>query len=304
MNRIALRKPNRSSSAKREKIIAVVVFLAPVLLGLLVFQWLPLGVALKNSFLRFSPLNPSAAKFVGFDNYISLLSNERFLKSVVNTLVYIFGKLIIQIPLGLLLAILLDKKLPGTKLVRGAVFAALVSSEAVMALLWNILYTPDVGLINSMLAAIGLPRQPFLISTSQALPSLLALVVWKDIGFTMLILLAGLQTIPESFYEAAEIDGASAWDKLRHITLPLLKRMLLLATFMATIAGSRVFGPIILMTDGGPQDATVNTVFYMYEQAFRYQRMGDASATAIYLILLLIVISLVQSKVLKSEHEY
>lgn len=304
MNNIGLRKFNGSRSFKTDKFLTVVLFLGPVLVGLFVFQWLPLGVAIKNSFLQFSPLNPDAARVVWLDNYLSLLSNERFQRAAINTLIYIFGKLAIQIPLGLLLAMLLDKALPGTTLIRGAVFAALVSSEAVMALLWNILYTPDVGLINSLLAAIGLPKQPFLISTSQAMPALLVMIVWKDIGFTMLILLSGLQTIPREFYDAAAIDGAGSWAKLRHITIPLLKRMLLLAIFMATIAGSRVFTPIILMTDGGPQDATINSVFYMYEQAFRYQRMGEASTTAVYLILFLILISLVEGWVFKTEHEY
>jgi ABC-type sugar transport system permease subunit len=180
----------------------------------------------------------------------------------------------------------------------------MVASESVMALMWNILYTPDNGLFNTLLAAVGLPRQPFLISTTQALPAILAKAIWKDIGFTMLILLAGLQSIPEDFYDAADIDGASAWAKLRHITIPLMRRMILLASFMATIAGSRLFTPIILMTDGGPSDATVNTVFYMYEQAFRFQRMGEASATAVYLIIALVVISLLQSRALRTTHEY
>lgn len=287
-----------------DKLLTLVLFLGPVLIGLFIFQWLPLGVAVKNSFLQFSPLNPNAVRFVGFDNFLSLLRNERFQRAAINTLIYIFGKLAIQIPLGLLLALLLNKGLPGTRLVRGAVFAALVSSEAVMALLWNILYAPDVGLLNSLLAAVGLPKQPFLISSSQAMPALLALIVWKDIGFTMLLLLSGLQTIPDEYYDAASIDGAGSWAKLRHITIPLLKRMLLLAVFMATIAGSRVFAPIILMTEGGPQDATTNSVFFMYEQAFRYQRMGDASATAVYLILFLILISLVEGRIFKTEHEY
>jgi multiple sugar transport system permease protein len=113
-----------------------------------------------------------------------------------------------------------------------------------------------------------------------------------------------LQTIPPEFSDAAAIDGASALQRLWYITLPLLKRMLLLATFMATIAGSRIFIPIALMTDGGPQDATVNAVYYMYEQAFKFQRMGPASATAILVILLLVAITLAQTRLLRTSHEY
>jgi len=281
-----------------------VLFLLPTFVGLLIFHWWPLVVALQNSTLRFSPLNPNAAVFVGMDNYVGLFSNERFVRAAVNTLIYIGGKLILQIPLGLALAMLLNRSLPGTRIVRGGVFAALVASEAVVALIWNILYTPDNGLFNVLLSQVGIPSQPFLTSIVQALPAILVMVVWKDIGFTTLILLAGLQTIPHEYQEAAAIDGAGPWRRLIHITLPLLKRMLLLATFMATISGSRIFIPIALMTDGGPQDATVNAVYYMYEQAFKFQRMGEASATAVLIILLLIAITLVQARLLRTDHEY
>ena len=292
-------------SRPRTDVLAVVaLFLLPTFVGLAIFHWLPLGAAVKNSMLKFSPLNPDAATFVGLDNYVGLFGNERFGHASINTLLYIGGKLILQIPLGLALAMLLNRSLPGTKIVRGGVFAALVASEAVVALIWNILYTPDNGLFNVLLGQVGIPSQPFLTSIVQALPAILVMVVWKDIGFTTLILLAGLQTIPQDYHEAAAIDGAGPWSRLIHITLPLLKRMLLLATFMATIAGSRIFIPIALMTDGGPQDATVNAVYYMYEQAFKFQRMGEASATAVLIILLLIAITLVQARLLRTGHEY
>jgi ABC-type sugar transport system permease subunit len=299
-----LRRPRTGSRPRFDVLGVALLFLLPTFVGLLIFHWWPLVVAIQNSALRFSPLNPTAAVFVGLDNYIGLFSNERFVRATVNTLVYIFGKLILQIPLGLGLALLLNRSLPGTKIVRGGVFAALVASEAIVALIWNILYTPDSGLFNVFLAQVGIPSQPFLTSAMQALPSVLVMIVWKDIGFTTLILLAGLQTIPHDFLQAAEIDGAGPWARLWHITLPLLKRMLLLATFMATIAGSRIFIPIALMTDGGPEDATVNAVYFMYEQAFKFQRMGEASATAMLVILLLVAITLVQARILRTDHEY
>jgi ABC-type sugar transport system permease subunit len=301
----AMLPPTRGWPRPRTDVLAVAaLFLLPTFAGLAIFHWLPLGVAVKNSMLRFSPLNPDAATFVGLDNYVNLFGNERFVHASINTLLYIGGKLILQIPLGLALAMLLNRSLPGTRIVRGGVFAALVASEAVVALIWNILYTPDNGLFNVLLSQVGIPSQPFLTSIVQALPAILVMVVWKDIGFTTLILLAGLQTIPHEYQEAAAIDGAGPWRRLIHITLPLLKRMLLLATFMATISGSRIFIPIALMTDGGPQDATVNAVYYMYEQAFKFQRMGEASATAVLIILLLIAITLVQARLLRTDHEY
>jgi ABC-type sugar transport system permease subunit len=297
--------PRRATFRIRPELVTVVALcLAPTFAGLALFHWLPLGVAVRNSLLRFSPLNPDAAVWVGLDNYVGLFGSQRFLQAMVNTLLYIAGKLIIQIPLGLFLALLLNRALPGTRLVRGAVFAALVASEAVIALIWNIMFAPDNGLINVLIGQVGIPPQPFLTSQIQALPTILAMVMWKDLGFTVLILLAGLQTIPQEFHDAAAIDGAGSWTRVRYITIPLLRRMLLLATFMATIGGSRIFIPIALMTQGGPQDSTVNAIYYMYEQAFQFQRMGDASATAVLVIVLLIIVTLVQARLLRTEHEY
>jgi ABC-type sugar transport system permease subunit len=265
-----------STAACSSSVNVVALCLLPIFAGLALFHWLPLAVAVRNSLLRFSPLNPDAAVWVGLDNYLGLAVNERFLRAMANTLLYIGGKLVIQIPPGLLLALLLNRALPGTRLARGAVFAALVASEAVIALIWNIMFAPDNGLVNALIGQVGIPSQPFLTSEIQALPTILAMVVWKDLGFTVLILLAGLQTIPQEYHDAAAIDGAGAWTQLRHITIPLLRRMLLLATFMATIAGCRIFIPIALMTQGGPQNATVNAIYYMYEQAFQFNRMRDA----------------------------
>lgn len=282
----------------------VCLFVVPMLVGLAIFHWAPLVVAVKNSTLQFSPLNPDASTFVGLDNYANLFASDRFLRALGNTILYIGGKLALQIPLGLGLALLLNRHLAGRTIVRGAVFAALVSSDAVITLVWNILYTPDNGLFNSLISAVGIPTQPFLTSTTQALPSILVIVVWKDLGFTMLILLAGLQSIPKEYQEAASIDGAGPLRRLIHITLPMLKRMLLLATFMATIDGYRIITPVILTTQGGPENASTNLAYYMFEQAFSYQRMGEASATAMIIIIMLSATSLVQMRALRTDYEH
>jgi ABC-type sugar transport system permease subunit len=297
--------PARPRTRQLELGLTIALFLLPLFAGLLVFHWIPLAVAARNSVVRFSPLNPDAAVYVGLGNYLTLLGNPRFQRAALNTLLYIGGKLVVQIPLGLALALLINQLGWGARITRGAVFSALIASEAIATLVWNILYMPDAnGLINVLIGVVGVPTQPFLTSNVQAMPAILAMVVWKDVGFTMLLLLAGLQTIPQEFHEAAQIDGAGPGERLRYITLPLLRRMVLLATFMATIAGCRIFTPILLMTEGGPDDSTVNLVYYMYEQAFRYQRMGEASATAILVILLLVLITLVQGRLLRTQHEY
>ncbi len=290
-------------SLKRRANVAMVaaLFLAPTFVGLALFQWYPLGVAVRNSFTNLGLLNPDGATNVGIDNYNSLLHDSRFMHALVNTFIYTGGKLVIQIPLALFLAILLNRGIKGTAIVRGAVFAALVASETVIALIWNILYNPSSGIFNVLLHQFGIPAQPFLTSTSQALPAILAMVIWKDIGFTMLILLAGLQAIPDEYYEAAAIDGAGAWAQFWHITVPQLRRILLLVLFMATLAGFRIFTPILLMTQGGPQNASLNVIYFMYEQAFKYLKLGAASAAAVMMILILAIVTLIEGRILRTE---
>ena len=166
------------------------------------------------------------------------------------------------------------------------------------------MYHPDNGILNSILQAFGIAKQSFLVSESQALFSILVMGIWQDVGFSMLLILGGLQNIPDVYYEAASIDGASFVDKFRYITLPLLRRTLLLAIVVATIFSFRVFTPIYVMTKGGPSNATLLSVYYIYQQGFQYMSMGYASSLAVVLILLLIVITLIQSRILRTEFEY
>jgi ABC-type sugar transport system permease subunit len=181
------------------------------------------------------------------------------------------------------------------------VFAALVASETVVALIWNMLYDPGSGIFNVLLRQIGIPSQPFLTSTTQALPSILAMVVWKDVGFTMLLLLAGLQAIPDEYYDAAAIDGAGPWAQFWYITIPQLRRILLLALFMATLAAFRIFTPVMLMTQGGPEYASTNVIYFMYEQAFKYLNLGAASAAAVMMIGILALVTLFEGRILRTE---
>lgn len=284
--------------------LSVIGFLLPTLIGLLVFQYIPLVVAVRNSFFRLSLLNPNAAVYIGFSNYINIIDDTVFWKSITNTLLYAGGKILIQIPLALFLAIILNRQIKGMAIVRSALFAPLVTSGAVVAVIWNLMYHPDNGILNALLLAFGLAKQPFLVSTDQALISILIMGIWQDVGFSMLLILAGLQNIPEVYYEAASIDGAGFVDNFRYITIPLLRRTLLFTIVVATIFSFRVFTPIYVMTRGGPSDATLLSVYYIFKQGFQLMNMGYASAMAVMLILLLIAITFIQSRVLRTEFEY
>ncbi len=283
---------------------ALAAFLLPLLAGMVLFQALPLAIAVYNSTLSINIANPDAAKPVGLRNYADLLHNARFFHALGNSLLYMLGKLAAQLPLGLALALLANQAIRGRSILRLALFAPLVASEVVVAMLWNVIYFPDSGLLNAVLSRLGLPTQGFITSASQALPSILSVVVWQDVGFTVLIFLAGLQGIPEELYEAAHLDGVNTWQKLWFLTLPLLRRSIMLAAFMATLGGFRIFTPIYVMTQGGPQESTTSAIYYIYEQAFKFLNMGPASAMAVIFIMLLALVTLVESRLLRTEVQY
>lgn len=266
----------------------------PAVLGLALFQFLPLIVAGLNSFHAFNPFTKRAAGWVGFANFAAVLKDQHFQSAMLITLIYILLSLAVIIPLSLGLALLLDRRLPGTTLVRAAILGALAASESVSALIWNQLYLPDSGLFSAIFSALGIPPQPFLSSQWQAIPSIVAISAWKDMGLPMLIFLGGLQAIPPHLYEAAAIDGAPAWAVFRRITLPMLGPSLILATFMVTVGAARLFTPILLLTEGGPAGATTNLSYYSYVENFLYSSPGLASASVVFMLLVMVVISLLQ----------
>ncbi len=279
-------------------------FLAPAMVCLAIFQFLPVLTAVRNSFFNINMLAPDRASFAGLGNFTTMLSDGEFARSLQNTLAYTVAKLAIQIPLSLGLALLVDRGLRGTRLVRSAIFAPTVTAVAIAAVIWNLMLQPDQGLINSALRTIGLPGQPFLTSATQSLPSLVAMGIWQETGLTTIIFLSGLQGIPRELQDAARIDGASSWQGLRFVTIPLLARTVLFAVILTTVLAFKVFAEIQIMTQGGPQDSTLMAVYYLYREAFIFLRLGYASALAIAVMAILAVIAALQARVLRARFEY
>jgi ABC-type sugar transport system permease subunit len=273
----------------------------PAVLGLALFQFWPLVTAVLNSFESFNPFDQSVTGWVGWDNYASILNDPAFRLALLNTFIYIALTLLLTIPLALALAVLLDRRLPGTTWTRNAIIGALAASEAVTSLIWNQMYEPSTGLFNAILAALHLAPQPFLTGGDQALISIVVMSVWKDVGLPMLIFLAGLQAIPPELYEAAALDGAMPRHHFRYITLPHLRPSIVVALFMVTITATRVFTPILIMTNGGPQGGTTNLAFYAYTQGFQFQSPGPASAAVVCMLAVLAVVTLGQSLMLRGS---
>jgi ABC-type sugar transport system permease subunit len=273
----------------------------PAAAGLGIFWIWPLIVAIINSFRSFNPFTHRANGWAGFANYQGIFADPDFQSAFWVSLIYMVLMIVIIIPMAMGLALLLDKRMPGTVLARAAILAALASSEAVAALMWNQLYQPSSGLFDAIFRALGLPTQPFLTNGNFAIVSIVIMTAWKDVGLPMLIFLGGLQAIPPHLFEAASIDGANRWNTFWRITLPLMRPSLLLSLFMTTIAAARLFTPIQLLTSGGPNGQTSNLAYFSYAQAFLFNSPGQAAASVVVMLLMLAVITIIQGVSLRGK---
>ena len=243
-------------------------------------------------------------RFIGLGNYRRLATDPAFWKVMGNTVQYLVLGVAVSLALAFLVAYHLDRVRVGHALLRALYFVPHITTAVAMAWVWRWFYQPvPVGVFNGLLVALGFPQQPFLRSTEQALYAVLAPAVWAGLGFQVVIFLAGLRAIPREYYEAAEIDGAGAWDTLRRITLPLLRPTLVFLVVVSSIAFLRIFDYVYNMTggQGGPLDATKPLVLKIYETAFAHFEMGYAAAQTVVLFAILLVVSLVQHRLLQSR---
>ncbi|HZG87454.1 sugar ABC transporter permease [Paenibacillus sp.] len=268
-----------------------VVLLLPNVLGFLAFTLIPVFASFVLSFTSWDMLTP--VRWVGLQNYIDLWKDETFVKVFWNTIYFAGVSVPLGIALSLLLAVALDR-IEFKKFYRAAYFLPVVSSMVAIAVVWQFIYNPEYGLLNYILSWFGIRGPNWLTSTVWAMPAVIITSVWKNLGFNMLIFLAGLQGISDDYYEAASLDGARWHQKFFHITIPLLAPTTFFVTVMSFIASFQVFDTIFLMTQGGPARSTSVIVHYLYEHGFKYFNMGYASAMAYVLFFLMFVITVVQ----------
>ena len=269
---------------------------APYTVFLLAFAAYPIVFALVLVFLRWDLV--TAPSFAGFDNIRLLVNDGRFWRAVGNTFVFLSIHVPLQIVTALGLALALNRKLAGRGFWRAAFFLPVVISGAVVAILWSNLYATDVGLINKLLVRIGLAPVSWLTDPNTAMPAIAVMVTWKNVGFYVIIYLAGLQYIPRSCQEAIDIEGASAWQRFRYLTLPSLLPQTILVVTLSTINGFQLFIEPYVMTGGGPLRRTYSVVLYLYTNAFAYQKMGYAATIGVALALIIGAVVLVQRRVI------
>jgi multiple sugar transport system permease protein len=271
------------------------LFLAPGLILFSVFTVFALIYAFYLTFHEWNILQP-AKPFVGLQNYRDMLHDQQFKQSVINTAYFTGGSIPLTMAIGLGVALLLNQPLRMRGLLRTMYFLPVVTPFVVSAILWKWLYNGDYGLFNFYLLKLHLIHQPllWLASKNLAMPSVILMAIWGGVGFSMVVYLAGLQSIPEELYEAAKIDGANAFSRLRYITIPMLAPTSLFLLVIGIIGSFQIFTQIFVMTGGGPVGRTTTVVYYIYQSAFTYYEMGYASTLAYGLFVLLFAVTLLQ----------
>ena len=279
---------------------STLIFLLPWILTFAIFSLYPLLTSLWTSFLHYRIVDAAPPRFVGFDNYVRLSKDPLFWKSLVNTLIFVVGTIPLTTVGALLIAVGLNRRLPLRGLFRAGYFMPTIVSIVVVALIFKNFYSP-FGFLNAMFRVVGLEGHPWLQDPNTALAAIMVMDVWAALGYYAIIYLAGLQAIPAELYEAAELDGASGWHNLLHITLPLLKSTTLFILVINTIRSFQVFIEIFVMTRGGPLNSTLTSVYYLYDRAFTGFELGYASALAYVLFAVTLGASAVYVRFLRGK---
>lgn len=270
-------------------------FMAPALLFFLIFLVGPLLFGLFISLRDWNMIIPPLqSHYVGLSNYRFLLEDDVFRLSLGNTFVYAVGTMLPLIALALLVALVLNRPRPLRTLYRTAYFIPFVTSFVAVSIVWGYLYNSSYGPIDSFLEMLSLPPQSWLTSPGLALPSVMIVGIWRNLGYIMVLFLAGLQNIPQEYYDAARVDGAGTGSTFLHITLPMLKPTTMFIVITAGISALQVFTPVFIMTNGGPANSSNVVVLYMYNTAFLFLRMGRATAMAFILFIILLAVTVVQ----------
>jgi multiple sugar transport system permease protein len=270
-------------------------FLAPGLILFSIFTVFALGFAFYLTFREWNILEPEKP-FIGLQNYQDLVHDKDFGRSIINTAYFTGASVPLGMLVGLAVALLLNQPIRGRGILRTLYFLPTVTPFVVSAIIWKWLYNGDFGLFNYYLLKTHLITQPlvWLSDKNLAMPAVVLMSVWSSVGFSMVVYLAALQAIPNDLYEAARIDGAGSWARLRYVTLPMLRPSTLFLMVMGIIGSFQVFTQIYIMTSGGPLNRTTTMVYYIYEAAFKFYEMGYASTLAYALFLMLLVFTALQ----------
>lgn len=272
-------------------------FITPAVVLLSIFLLVPFILTIGNSFTNYNILKPGATEFTGLKNFVKLTKDTVFIKSIINTFVFVILVVPLQVGLALGLALLVNRKLKGISIYRLAFFAPTVLSLVVVSILWSYIYNPNNGLLNSLLGSFGLGPFYFFNDTKNAKVCLVVVSAWEGWGLPMLLFLCGLQDIPQFLYEAAEVDGATPFQQFINITLPGLSNIAVFVSLNIVVSAFQLIIQPMMMTAGGPQNATMTIVYEICQTGFKYNQMGYGSAMALVFTIIVLTITLIQNKI-------
>jgi ABC-type sugar transport system permease subunit len=259
-----------------------------------VFVAFPVFFSLFLTFHKWNIISP--VEFVGWDNYSRMFYDRMFWKAILNTLKFLMIHIPLQLIIALALAEFLNRSIRFKGFFRAAFFLPVIVSGVVVTILWQQLFGFDMGLINRILIQLGLNKVGWLIDPDLAMASIAVMATWKNVGLYIILFLAGLQTVPKAFYEAAEIEGASHWQQFRRITLPLINPTIFMVVILSTIGGFSLFIEPYIMTGGGPLNSTLSSVLYIYKQAFQYYHMGYSATLGFFFAMLILLVVIIQKR--------
>ena len=276
------------------------LILSPYLVHLLLFVLFQVVFSVVLTFHKWNIIAPM--EYVGLDNFRRLFQDRLFWKAVLNTLQFLLVHIPLQVVLALALAYFLNEKIILRSFFRASFFLPVVISGVVVTILWQQLYGLETGLLNRALTAVGLNRVEWLSNPFIAMISIAIMATWKNVGLYVILFLVGLQTVPRSYYEAAEVEGASAWQQFRYITLPAINPTIFMVLILSTIGGFSLFIEPYIMTDGGPLNNTLSAMLYIYKQAFGYYQMGYSATLGLFFAMLIMGVVAVQKLTIEKEN--
>ena len=275
------------------------VLVSPYILHVMVFVLFPVAFSLFLTFHEWNIIGPM--KYVGLTNYEKLFEDQYFFKSIRNTLIFLVIHIPLQIVIALALAVLLNQQLWFRGFFRGAFFMPVVVSGVVITIMWQQLYGYEMGTINAVLMWMGFEKIGWLIDPAWAMPSIAIMATWKNVGLYIILFLVGLQSVPKSLYESADLEGASKWQQFKFITVPVINPTIVMVIILSTIGGFSLFIEPYVMTGGGPLNSTLSSVLYIYKQGFFYYHMGYAATLGLVFALLILFVVFIQRTVIEKN---
>lgn len=289
-----------SSNTLDQKKLMILIGIGGLLIYNIVFFIYPLLYSFYGSFNDWNAIT-NTMTFIGLDNYKQLLASSSFMKALINTLVFTFSIVILRTSLGLVFAVLINKITKFKSFMRSAYFLPVVMPLVAVSIVWKWIYHPRIGLLNGILGSFGIQGVNWLTNQSTALPSVIAMAVWQQLGYAIVIFIAALLNVPGEIYEAADLDGASEMDKFINITIPLVKPTTIFIIITTLIGNFQQFVQIFIMTKGGPAGSTRVLSYLIFEEAFQNKKFGYASALSIILFILIMIITFIQFKFLEGD---